>query len=163
MVPRVVGYQTASAGFPPQWQRCASPMSSSGCLFLSSDLCCFASLDFGLTEVHCAQAWADLCLLENSFLLPVLIGKLSGERRRTALNRTPYLRQLLRQDTSYPWVWWGSTKGTSVEKLTFLVNTSHYWLQAPYVQPSAWLPAQGIPAWALCCGCTWSWISSPAG
>ena len=23
----------------------------------------------------------------------------------------------------------------------------------------AWLPARGIQAWALCCGCAWSWIS----
>ena len=50
------GYQTASAGFPPQQQKRVSPMSSAGHLFLSSDLCCFASLDFGLPKVHCTQA-----------------------------------------------------------------------------------------------------------
>ena len=50
------GYQTASAGLPPQQQKRVSPMSSAGRLFLSSDLCCFASLDFGLPKVHCAQA-----------------------------------------------------------------------------------------------------------
>lgn len=50
------GYQAVSAGFPPQQQKSASPISSAWHLFLSSDLCLFASLDFGLTKVHCAQA-----------------------------------------------------------------------------------------------------------
>jgi len=50
------GYQTASAGFAPQQQKHLSPVSSAGRLFLACHLCCFASLDFGLTKLHCAQA-----------------------------------------------------------------------------------------------------------
>lgn len=98
----VCGYQAASAGFPLQQQKHVSAMSSAGCLLVSSDFCCFASLDFGLTKVCYVQVSADVCFLENSFLLPILIGELSGELRITALSCVPLSQQQRKCDGVQP-------------------------------------------------------------
>lgn len=104
---------------------------------------------------------ADLCLLENSYF-PHL--------DRIALRRTqeecPGLHTFLAAavETGHgPSCTMMRFNQTDLSRTRHILNTSIYRLQAPSTQPRAWLPAQGMWAWALCSGCAESWISSLAG
>lgn len=121
----------------------------------------FWSLLLGLTKILCAQALPDLCLLEDSYF-PHL--------DRIAVRRTQekcpklhtFLAAAVETGHELSLTMMGFNQ-TDLSKRSHVLSTSLYWLQAPYMQPRAWLPAQGMWAWASCSGCAESWISSLAG
>lgn len=143
-------YQTASAGFPYSSKNVQFQWHLVGiCLFLLISAAWF-------NQNPLSQALADLCFLENSYF---------SHLDRISLRRTqecPELHNFFVAVVETGHELSLTVMGFNQADLTrsHVLNISLYWLQTPYMKPRAWLPEQGMWAWALCYVYAESWISS---